>query len=242
VGKQGQKSNVLGSFYPPKGSLGTQSGWLYPYTLKRLGFFQESHHKVTKKNMKNLSSIATPTLESKRVKLRPVNPDDYKTLFEWHSEANNLHLWWANREILTFDQFVEDFQDRLRSSIHIIMIIETQDNSPTPVGMTYNYNPNFIDRFTYLCIYLAPQYTGKGLGPEAGTLFVNYLFSYFGFRKIYAEVFEYNRPSVKATLANSFTEEGCLHEHRWFGDRYWDLHILAISREKFENNIKPRLV
>ncbi len=50
-----------------------------------------------------------------------------------------------------------------------------------------------------------------------------YLFAYCGFRKIYAEVFAYNAPSLKAARRNNFVQEGCLKAHRWFLDQWWDL-------------------
>lgn len=127
-----------------------------------------------------------PTLKSKRVHLRPLNPDDYRILFLWHSDTRNLHLWWADRNILSFEEFIEDFQRRLKTFIQTIFMIETvQDTKQVPVGIVYTYNTNLIDRYTYLCIYLSPEHTAKGIGPEAGYLVADYLFAHFGFRKIY---------------------------------------------------------
>lgn len=183
-----------------------------------------------------------PSLTSRRLRLRPVNPDDYKMLFQWHSDVHNLHLWWADRTILSFDEFVDDLRRRLRSHIQTMFMVDMlQDGDAIPVGMTYTYNANMVDRFTYLCVYLSPEHTRKGIGPEAGYLVAKYLFSYFGFRKIYAEIFAYNAASLKSSLRNGFREEGCLKSHRWFGDRYWDLHILAITEEDFKKLVAPVL-
>jgi len=182
-----------------------------------------------------------PTLKSKRLCLRPVGPEDYRTIFLWHSDPQNLYLWFADRHIPSFEEFVEDFRRRLRTYIQIIFIIEIiQDKKEqTPVGMVYTYNTSLIDRYTYLCVYLSPEHTAKGIGPEAGYLTAEYLFTYFGFRKIYSEVFAYNHVSLKAAFKNGFREEGCLKAHRWFGDRYWDLHILAITLEDFKKLVAP---
>lgn len=180
-------------------------------------------------------SCSPPTLKGEGVTLRPVTPDDYRILFQWHSELGGLHLWWADRQLLSFAEFVNDFRQRLGTGAHVIMMVELiGEDRQTPVGVIYTYKTDLNDRYTYLYMYLAPEYTAQGIGPEAGALFVDYLFSYFGFRKIYAEIFGHNQSSIKAALRNGFTEEGCLRDHRWFGDRYWDLHILSISRERFE--------
>jgi RimJ/RimL family protein N-acetyltransferase len=180
--------------------------------------------------------FALPTLKGERVDLRPINPEDYPTLFQWHSQMGNLAMWWADRQLVSYEEFVDDFQRRLGSLIQVILIVEVAGQEcHTPVGMAYSYNTNLIDRYTHLCVYLSPEHTAHGIGPEAGVLFVDYLFSYFGFRKVYAEIFGYNQPSIKAALSNGFAEEGRLSDHRWFGNRYWDLHILSISRQKFEH-------
>ena len=181
-----------------------------------------------------------PTLKSKRISLRPVNPDDNRTLFFWHSNPANLHLWWADRRILSFDDFVEDFRRRQTSQIHTVLMIDAViDDTKQTIGMVYNYNTNWVDRYTYLCVYLSPEHTAKGFGPEAGYVAAEYFFAYFGFRKLYAEVFGYNEASLKALKRHGFEQEGCLKEHRWFGDRYWDLHLLALTTDEFKTRVAP---
>ena len=185
--------------------------------------------------MEQLATVGTiPAFESERIILRPMNPDDYRMIFAWQSDLRNLHLWWEDRQILAFDDFVEDFRKRLRGPIQVLFIIELcEEEESEPVGMIYAYNTSFTDGYTYLCIYLTPRHTALGIGPEAGLIMADYLFSFYNFRKIYAGIFAYNDPSLKAAKRNRFVEEGCLRSHRWFMDRYWDLIILALTRESF---------
>lgn len=143
-----------------------------------------------------------------------------------------MHLWWTDRDIMPFEEFVEDLQRRLRRFIQSIFLIETLD-AAEPVGLIYTYNANLIDRYAYLCVYLAPEYARRGFGPEASRLFGSYLFQYYGFRKLYAEIIAYNQGSLRLARWNGFVQEGCLKEHHWFGDRYWDVHILSITKEEF---------
>ncbi|MDW8226479.1 MAG: GNAT family protein [Anaerolineales bacterium] len=185
--------------------------------------------------------FSLPTLRSKRLCLRPVEPDDYRTLFLWHSDPRSLYLWLADRYISSLEEFVEDFRRLLRTHIQIIFIIELveEGKGQIPVGMVYTYNTSSVDRYTYLCLYLSPEHTAKGIGPEAGYLAAEYLFTYFGFRKIYSEIFAYNHVSLRAAQKNGFREEGCLKAHRWFGDRYWDLYILSITFEDLKELTAP---
>lgn len=184
--------------------------------------------------------IKFPKLKTENIVLRPFNPDDFKIVFRWQSNTDNLYLWWADRTVLPFDEFVADFQRRLKGSIHQIFMVDVieSDEKAKTVGMVYNYQTNMVDKFTYLCVYLIPEYTAQGIGTKAGYLFTDYLFSNFGFRKIYSEIFDFNQPSLKASTRNNFKEEGCLKNHRWFGDRYWDLHLLALTADDFKK-IRP---
>ncbi len=185
--------------------------------------------------MQQKPDIPAPTLADDRIHLRPLNPDDYRTLFAWHGDVRNLHLWWADRRILAFDDFVDNLRARLRQRIYTIFLIEPNaiETGVAPMGMVYAYDLDPTDRFAYLCTYLTPDFVGRGIGPAAGRLFGHYLFATLGLRKVYCEVFAYNQPSLIAARHAGFEEEGRLRNHRWFLDRYWDLHILAITRERF---------
>ena len=119
------------------------------------------------------------------------------------------------------------------------MIDLVESDSVSTVGMIYTYNENMVDKYTYLCIYLPPEFTAQNIGPEAGYMFCNYLFKTYGFRKIYAEIVAYNTPSLKASLRNGFVKEGRLVEHRWFQEKFWDLYILALTFERFKKLPAP---
>lgn len=177
----------------------------------------------------------TPSLQSATIQLRPLNPDDFRLLFQWHSRADELAMWWTDRKMMAFPDFVEDLEHRLRGSIFIFLMIDKpHEGEAETVGFTYAYQVNLIDRYAYVCTYLTREFTRQGIGPIADLLFAEYLFATYGFRKLYAEIYGYNEVSLKTAQQHGFVEEGCLKAYRWFGDRYWDFHILAITRERFD--------
>lgn len=177
-----------------------------------------------------------PPLHLGPISLRPVSMDDYDVLFTWHTDARNIHLWWADRHVLSYEQFVEDFRSQFNGFMQAFFMVDYTDakGKSQPVGLVYTYNTNWIDRFTYLAVYLSPEFTAQRFGPLAAYLIVKHLFAYYGFRKIYSEIYAYNGPSLKAALEYGFVEEGRLKDYRWFGDRFWDLHILSVSIDDFK--------
>ena len=173
-------------------------------------------------------------LRTKRVELRPIREEDYAIIFEWHFDPRQIHLWWDERHIQSYSEFVEDFDKRLRYFFFTFFIVIRKDEeTDIPVGFTYTSRFNSIDRYVYSTMYLTQEHTGLGIGPEAGRLHIQYLFSVFNIRKIYAEIYGYNEASIKAAKAVGFVEEGRLKQHRWFNGRYWDLLILALYPTDF---------
>ena len=176
-----------------------------------------------------------PSLQKNAIRLRPLNPNDFRMLFEWHSRADELAMWWTDRRRMAFPDFVEDLEHRLRGSIFIFLMIDKlHEGEVETVGFTYAYQVNLIDRYAYVCTYLRREFTGQGIGPIADLLFAEYLFATYGFRKLYAEIYGYNEVSLKTAQRHGFVEEGRLKAHRWFRDRFWDVHILSITRERFD--------
>lgn len=161
--------------------------------------------------------------------LRPISKADFNFIYDCQTDLRNLHLWWEERDLLGYEAFVEDFQKRLRKNIHTFCIIEHEGEE---IGFIYNYNTDFVDKYTYLCIYLKPEATAKGLGKSAAYDFLKFLYTQYGFRKIYAEIKEYNEPSLKIVQRNGFVEEGCLKNHSWFDGQYWNLYIFSLCLKK----------
>lgn len=162
--------------------------------------------------------------------LRPPNPDDYKNLFYWFNDIEDTYLWTDERTTYSFDVFVEIFNNRQKHHYHLFFMLESEGKV---IGFTYTYRANQVDGCVFLCLFLAPKYRNNMLGSVAGYKIANYLFTESNFRKIYCEVFEYNHASKKILQKNGFELEGCLKSHRLHNNKYWDLNIFTLTKEKF---------
>jgi RimJ/RimL family protein N-acetyltransferase len=176
---------------------------------------------------KKVSSII-----GRHIILRPFLTNDLEDVFTWRSDTADLHLWFQRPEILSWEEFVDDFGGFLRSYIHIIMMIEAP-SSDSSIGMIYSYKPDYLNGHVFLCAYLKAKCRQHFYGAEAGLLFIDYLFSYFPFRKLYGEVYEHNTHSLNNLVKGGWIEEGRLRKHRWHLNNYEDMLILALYREDF---------
>ena len=70
-----------------------------------------------------------------------------------------------------------------------------------------------------------------------GARFMGDLFSAYPLRKIYALVYGYNEESLRSNLAAGFVEEGVMREYRYLGGAWHDCHILALTKQAYEEGL-----
>ena len=172
------------------------------------------------------------TLKGKRARLRPITEEvDLPILYKWRNNLDSLYLWSVRRYPVTFDEFTEEFRHDLETDKHVQMIIES-NSTKEPVGAIYSYDVNFIDGYCFVTIYVDSPYVRKGYGAEALPLFVNYLFTYFNFYKIYMEVYGYNDISISGIQKAGFLEEGNFKEHRLYDGKRHNMLRFALYRNR----------
>jgi len=181
--------------------------------------------------MERVEQIQPPTLNGRGVRLVPLKRDHWELLFQWESDPASLYLWTMRKDVPSETEFYDTLVSRLRGYYHTVFLIQnTQDE---PAGFTYSYDANLVDGYVFTTTFLQPGHRERGLGAKAGLLFYDYLFAYFPIRKLYADVFEYNKASLSLLKNAGFEVEGTFKHHRFFGGQYWTLYRLALYRETF---------
>lgn len=168
-------------------------------------------------------------LLSRNTRLRPVRLSDYESLFELvsHTEATNR---WRFRGATPSP---EDFREMLWRGV-LTQFVICRKTSETPIGLITAFDVDYTNNVVHLALLLDRTVRRTGWPLEAAIVFVNYLFEHWAFRKIYVESVEYAaRWFRRAATRRLFVEEGCLSDHEWFAGRYWDVHLLALHRERW---------
>ena len=167
-----------------------------------------------------------PPLRSTRVALRPVVPGDTPRLFEMAFSPNNCHRWRYFGGSTSFAEF-----DRLLWDRVLCQFVVTRASNPVPIGLVQCVASNFRHGTAQINVLLAEGVQRQAWPFEGVVLFVNYLFETFPLRKLYAEVPEFNFAAFAGGAGRYFATEGRLTAHEWHLGRYWDLLILAMTRE-----------
>lgn len=180
------------------------------------------------------------TLHGKRVVLRPVEPADYS--FVLHLSTNpRITYRWRTRGTTPSPP---EFQVMLWRGVLCQFLIVRPENGE-PLGLISAYNADFRNQTVYLAILMRDHQGGALWTFDAIALFLNYVFSNWNFRKIYAETSELSSWTFASGAGRYFEVEGTLREHEYYGGRYWDTYVLAFWRDDCEallEKLLPALV
>lgn len=168
-----------------------------------------------------------PRLSGRRVRLRAIEPNDFEYLYRL-ATSEKVGLRWRLRGTTPNP---DDFIRTLWDGVFAQFLVEQRDGAPAGHVMCYGAHPR--DGVASIGMVADPALLGTGMVLEAMFLFVSYLFDVGGFRKLYAEVPEYNLDQFGSGAGRYFHEEGRLRDHEWYMDRYWDVLHLAIYRDEW---------
>jgi hypothetical protein len=119
-----------------------------------------------------------------------------------------------------------------------LVVARRQDEA---IGVVTAYQASFQDGYAKVA---AAKFDPKSRSPLimlGFALFLDYVFDCWNFRKLYAEVPEYNYPQFASGIDRFFTIEGRLREHTFLGGELWDRLILAIYRDRWKEQA-PALI
>lgn len=147
-------------------------------------------------------------LKTRRINLRPIEETDLMILHRWRNEPRFLNFCSVRKNLVTFEEFVNEFRYDIEHDRHLQLIIERLSDPIQIVGTLYSYSFNLIDGHCFITIYLDQKYDRRGYGVEATALFLYHLFESYPLNKIYMEVYDYNRSSWSNLEGAGFVLEG----------------------------------
>ncbi|MDZ4826013.1 MAG: GNAT family protein [Actinomycetota bacterium] len=172
-------------------------------------------------------SVPHVPLCGRRVRLRALAPSDYDFCYQLAVDERTAPHW----RYRGAPPRPEDFVRELWQSVLVQFIVERRDGSER-LGLVTAYDANTRDGHCHIAAIFRPD---TRMWPLEGVfLFVNYLFAEYDFRKLYGEVIEYNLPAFASTVGRWLDSEGVRREHEYHSGRYWDVHLLALWRDRFE--------
>ena len=167
------------------------------------------------------------------VSLRPLEPDDLETLFEWHRDVD-IDAWsgWTPR--YSRARFEQRYGDLLREPPEdfVMFGIEWADDL---VGYIELAEISRIHRRGAVGFVVASRGARRHhVGTDAVILLCDYAFHLEDLDRVYAEVYPFNVPSIRLLEGVGFAQEGVLRQHDVHQGRRQDVVVLGLSRSEFE--------
>lgn len=170
-------------------------------------------------------------LETGRIRLDPLCPSDYETLVALESEPRLGARWRHGTGTLSPRAAIEGMW---RGVLEQRVIRRSGESYEVPpLGVAVAYDANLRCGTCYIGVMARPELQKHGLAFAGLALFIEYLFSDWGLRQLYAEVHEYNYQAYQSGEGVIFHRIGCLEEHTALFGRRWDLYLLCITRSEW---------
>ncbi len=158
-------------------------------------------------------------------------------IFQVMSDPHEQKMFMTNYVSNSLRDFENWFQDRLKYFFNDFFVIESDDGQEF-IGMVFSYDQQMADGHGKVSAYIAPNFRKNGLGAIAAIQFMDYLFSAYPLRRIYCDVYAYNKDSFESLMGFGFEKMGRLYEYRYCEGAFHDLILLTITREAFYEKLK----
>ena len=173
------------------------------------------------------------TISGEFIILCKVELSDAEDIFTWRSGYSGRFL--RHPEGYTVAMQEEWIKSRGDKEINYII---KDKKTLEKVGMISIYEVNTDDKVAEVGrLLLSDAYLTKSnpYGLEALLLSYNYVFNVMNFRKITGIIASINNAMFKLQLFLGMEQEGLLKEHTLIQDKFEDLHIMSLFKNKFTN-------
>ncbi|MGG1574759.1 GNAT family N-acetyltransferase [Fictibacillus sp. NRS-1165] len=166
-------------------------------------------------------------LEFERLKIRDISVSDASVIAQWKSGPLFRKMSTGTATIINEGNQRRDIEKSSSSpNESYLMIIEKR--SSLPVGyVRFNWMGG-TRQYGWLRFGLGAE-SGKGYMQEALSGILDHLFDRETYR-IDAEVYEYNKKSLKLLTALGFKKEGVRRQAYFDEDEYYDIYVLGLLR------------
>jgi [ribosomal protein S5]-alanine N-acetyltransferase len=179
-----------------------------------------------------LNMNTPPTLETKRLKLRPFTEDDVAELVPLigtrEVAATTLRIPHPYTE-----NEAREFLARIHNDDEVRFAITLRDGEGLCGGIGLRLAPDH--QHAELGYWIGVPYWGQGYATEASRELLRYGFEDLGLHRIFASHFKHNPASGRILVKLGMRYEGCQREHLRKWDRFVDSELYGILRQEWKH-------
>ena len=177
-----------------------------------------------------------PTLETQRLLLRKMTPNDAKDMYEYSSKREvTKYLSWTEHESEEYTrQYLKFLKSKYKKGEYLDWGITLKSTGKLigTAGFTSLDQDNFKGEIGYV---LNPEYSGNGYATEAVKAVLDYAFNNLCLNRIEARVMEGNLLSVKLLEKIGMTYEGKGEKELFVKGEFKSILHFSLLKERFKN-------
>jgi len=173
-------------------------------------------------------------LEGPSVRLRPLTPSDYPTVFGWYNDPEI---------VAPFDRFSVDTMDSFVRAVETApgdpnslaprFVVERRD-APGPVGFVGHYVPHPVLEYVDVWYVMGDRAArGKGYGREAVRLLIDHVYATASIDRVGATCDVENVASFRLVEGLGLRREGTLRSALFHHGRWHDVYIYGVTRSEW---------
>lgn len=177
--------------------------------------------------------IGIPTLDTPRLRLRPILVTDADAIFEYAKdpEVSKFTLWEPYQSISDAEHFINGYVREYYA-----------DGEPEPLGITLQGTDKVIGtvgafwtskRCMELAYALSPNFWNRGLVTEASRAVMNYCFDTFDIDRFQSRCKALNAASARVMEKIGMRYEGTLRQAVFHRNVSWDMKYYSILRAEW---------
>lgn len=162
--------------------------------------------------------------------------------------TKDLILNWRNQEYIRKMMFNQNI---ISKEEHYAWVASLQSNhhrivkvfyfGESPMGIVTFSSVNNQDSIFEWGFYIGEQKAPKGMGTLLGITAIDEYFNDKEHYKLFAEVLEYNLPSISYHQKLGFKEEGILKNHHKIEGVFYNVHVFGLFKEEWNEQRKKLL-
>ncbi len=176
------------------------------------------------------------TFQNDKVRLRALQGEDLDNCARWFSDVE------VQRTLQVYaPQSREGEQQWLEGAMtgkggDYVFAIEAIDGpAPVHIGNCDAHKPDWRNASCEIGIVIGEKsYWGKGYGPAAFALLLEFCFGELNLHRVYLRVYDFNQRGIKAYQKLGFKEEGRLREAFYREGEYHDVIFMGILKREWQ--------
>jgi RimJ/RimL family protein N-acetyltransferase len=175
--------------------------------------------------------------KSGRVIFREITKNDLKILRDWRNSTGILEYNSQFTLLNMIDQKKWFEQINKKNSDRIMFMVINKKKEA--IGVCGLIHLNIKDRNADIAIIIGKKKLhGLGLGSEILEMLLKYGFHKRKLHRIGAEIFEYNKVSIKLFKKLNFKREVILRNSLWRSGKWWNVYIFSLLRNEYYSNLQ----